>query len=122
MNIAIVSGRLGHDPELKYTQAGMAVANFSIASDSYYKGEKQTEWHNIVVWDKQAENVNQFLKKGSKCLVNGRLQTQSWEKDGVKHYKTQIVASFVEFLDGKPQEESAGSSNGAPPPGDEPPF
>ena len=107
MNRVIVMGYLGQDPEIKYTPSGVAVTNFSVATTETWTdkngGGKQesTEWHRIVVWGKQAEHCNQYLTKGRKCLVEGKLQTRSWEgKDGFKRYTTEIRALSVQFVDG----------------------
>lgn len=97
-------GHVGREPEMRYTPSGTAVANFSIATNSYYTnkaGEKEetTEWHSIVVWQKLAENCNQYLEKGQLVYVEGRLQTRSWEDDGgAKRQRTEIVANSVLFL------------------------
>lgn len=101
-NKAIVAGNLTRDPELKALPSGVAVTNFSIASNHvYYKDEakvENAEFHNIVVFGKQAESVAKYLKKGSKALVEGRLQTRSWDGEGgTKHYRTEIIASNVQF-------------------------
>ncbi|MCI0422481.1 MAG: single-stranded DNA-binding protein, partial [Acidobacteria bacterium] len=104
VNQVTLVGRLGKDPELKYTQGGDAVANFSVATDETWKdksGEKQqrTEWHNIVAWKKLAEICGQYLRKGSQVLIQGRLQTRKWEdKDGNTRYTTEIVASNLVML------------------------
>ena len=105
-NKVIIQGNLGHDPEMRATKSQKAVANFSVATTDYRTvgNEKQefTEWHKIISWDKTAENCAKYLRKGSSVLVEGRLQTRSWEdKDGSKKYTTEIVANNVQFL-GKP--------------------
>jgi single-strand DNA-binding protein len=105
INKVMLIGRLGQDPELKYTPSGAAVCNFSMAtSDSWTDkaGQKQerTEWHRIVVWGKLAELCNQYLAKGRQAFVEGSLQTRSWEKDGVKRYTTEINGRNVQFLGG----------------------
>lgn len=105
INKVMLIGRLGQDPELKYTPSGAAVCNFSMAtSDSWTDkaGQKQerTEWHRIVVWGKLAELCNQYLAKGRQAFIEGSLQTRSWEKDGVKRYTTEINARNVQFLGG----------------------
>lgn len=100
----IIIGNLGGEPELKYTQSGTAVCNFPVATtETWIKDGSKTEevtWHRIVVWGKQAENCNQYLRKGSKVMVDGRLKTRSWddEKTGVKKYATDLVANTVQFL------------------------
>lgn len=107
LNKSLVIGRLGQDVELKYLESGMAVANFSVATteswnDKDGKKQERTDWHNIVVWDKLAELCNQYLKKGSQCYVEGKMQTRSWDtKDGGKAYRTEVVAKTVQFLDAK---------------------
>ncbi len=110
VNKAIIVGRLGQDPEIRHTQSGTAVANFSVATSESWKkdGERKesTEWHNIVVWDKTAEACGTYLAKGRMVYVEGKLQTQSWEKDGVTRYKTEIVAQRVEFLGGKDEQRA----------------
>ena len=111
VNKAILIGRLGRDPEVKYTPSGTAVANFSIATSEEWKdkdtGEKQerTEWHRIVAWKRLAEICGEYLSKGSLVHVEGKLQTREWEdKDGNKRYTTEIVAQNMQMLDGKVQE------------------
>lgn len=110
MNKAILIGKLGQAPELKFTPSGSSVCQFSMAtSEKYMKdGQKQekTEWHNIVIWGKIAEVCNQYLKKGSKVMIEGKIQTRTWDdRDGKKCYKTEINASQVEFLDSKPKSQ-----------------
>jgi single-strand DNA-binding protein len=106
VNKVILLGRLGQDPELKYTPGGAAVCNFSMATTEAWtdkQGQKQekTEWHRIVVWGKLAELCNQYLGKGRQAFVEGRLQTRSWEdKDGSKRYTTEIMANTVQFIGG----------------------
>lgn len=108
VNKVILLGRLGQDPELKYTPSGAAVCNFSIATseawtdrNSGQKNEK-TEWHRIVVWGKLAELCNQYLSKGRQAFVEGKLQTRSWDdKDGNKRYTTEISANTVQFIGGQ---------------------
>lgn len=105
-NKVILEGRLGKDPELNYTQNGTAVANLSLATSENYKdkdGQRQekTEWHKIVVWDKNAENAAKFLGKGSEALVEGKLQTKKWQdKEGNDRYTTEVVAQRVVFVGG----------------------
>ena len=104
VNKVILIGRLGKDPELRYTPGGQPVANFTLATSERWNdknGQRQekTEWHNIIVWAKMAELVNKYLKKGSAAYVEGRITTRSWDdRDGNKKYKTEIVASQVQFL------------------------
>jgi len=106
VNKAILIGNLGRDPELRYTQSGTAVANFSIATTERTKrdGEwqDQTEWHNIVVFGKTAENCSNYLNKGSSVFIEGRIQTRKWnDRDGNERSTTEIVANNVQFLGGK---------------------
>jgi single-strand DNA-binding protein len=110
VNKVILVGRLGKDPEVKYTQGGTAVARFSLATDEVWKdqsGEKQqkTEWHNIVAWNKLAEICGQYLAKGRLVYIEGRLQTRNWEdKDGNKRTTTEIRADNMVMLGGRPEE------------------
>ncbi|MDC1175709.1 single-stranded DNA-binding protein [Bacteriovoracaceae bacterium] len=131
INKVILIGRLGQDPELKYTPGGAAVANFSMATSESWSdksGQKQerTEWHRIVVWGKLAELCNQYLAKGRQAFIEGSLQTRSWEdQQGQKKYTTEIVAKNVQFLGGQAsqgtgdsagrqqEQQNAGPSNGS---------
>ena len=102
VNKAIIIGRLGADPEVRYTASGQAVANFSLATDEGTKEKPRTEWHRIVAWGKTAEICKEYLSKGRQVYVEGRLQTRSWEdRDGGKRYTTEVVAREVVFLGGK---------------------
>ncbi len=108
INKAILVGRLGGDPEVRYTPSGVAVANFNIATSEEWKdkdtGEKKerTEWHRIVAWSKLGEICGEYLSKGRQVYIEGRIQTRSWEdRDGNKRYTTEIVASDVQFLGGR---------------------
>jgi single-strand DNA-binding protein len=104
VNKAILIGNLGKDPELKYLPSGQAVANFSLATterrtDKNGQRQDHTEWHNIVVYGKTAEVVNQYLKKGRSAYIEGRITTRSWDdRDGNKKYRTEIIANTVQFL------------------------
>jgi single-strand DNA-binding protein len=102
INKVMLMGNLGRDPELRFTNNQKAVANFSIATKETFTsgGEKKetTEWHKIVVWGKQAESCAAYLQKGRAVFVEGKLQTRTWDKDGVKQYTTEIVADRVHFL------------------------
>ena len=106
LNKVIIIGNLGADPELRYTQSGQAVCNFTVATNESWKDkdgewQERTEWHKIVVWGKQGENCEKYLSKGRQCCVEGRLQTREWEdKDGNKRWTTEIVAQNVQFLSG----------------------
>ncbi len=106
VNKVILVGRLGRDPELRYTASGTPVANFSLATDERWgKGgetQKKTEWHNVVVWSKLAEICNQYLTKGRLVFIEGRLQTRDWEdKDGNQRRTTEVVASDMKMLGGR---------------------
>lgn len=119
VNKVILLGRLGQDPELKYTPTGSAVCNFSMATTEGWtdkSGQKQekTEWHRIVVWGKLAELCHQYLAKGRQAFVEGRLQTRSWDdKEGHKKYTTEILANTVQFIGGATAavEKTAKSTN-----------
>jgi single-strand DNA-binding protein len=105
LNKVQLIGNLGKDPELKYTSAGVAVATFSIATSDSWKDQEgniqeRTEWHNIVAWRKLAEICGEWLKKGKRVYIEGKLQTRTYEKDGVKKYMTEIVADQLIMLDG----------------------
>lgn len=128
INKVILVGRLGNDPEIRYTQQGVAVTNFNIATSETWldkAGAKQerTEWHRIVVWGKMAETCSQYLAKGRQVYVEGRLQTRQWEdKDGGKRYTTEVVASTVQFLDrGTEKGAGVGASSDDMMPHDNPP-
>lgn len=102
INKAILFGNLTRDPELRALPSGMNVCNFSIATNRVYrdkdgKKQEQTDFHNIVVFGRQADTVNQYLKKGSSAYVEGRMQTRSWEQNGEKKYRTEVVADSVQF-------------------------
>ncbi len=102
LNKVFIIGNLTRDPELRALPSGTPVVNFGIATNRVWKdqqGQKQeqVEFHNIVAFGRQAELINQYLNKGSMVLIEGRLQTRNWEKDGVKHYRTEIVAESVQF-------------------------
>jgi single-strand DNA-binding protein len=107
VNKVMLVGRLGRDPETRYTGGGQAVANFSVATDETYKdrnGERQkrTEWHKIVVWGKQAEIAQQYLKKGSLVFIEGRIQSREWQdKEGQKRTSFEIVANSFRMLGGR---------------------
>jgi single-strand DNA-binding protein len=119
VNKVILVGRLGRDPETRYTGGGQAVANFSVATDETYKdrnGERQkrTEWHKIVVWGKQAEIAQQYLKKGSLIFIEGRIQSREWQdKEGQKRTSFEIVATNFRMLGGRGDAVTAGAGAGA---------
>ena len=109
VNRAILVGRLGRDPEVRYTGSGTAVANFSIATDERWTDQggqrkTRTEWHRIVAWGKLAEICGQYLKKGKLVYIEGRIQTREWDdRDGNKRSTTEIVAGNMVMLDSKGQ-------------------
>ncbi len=117
VNKVILVGRLGKNPEVRYTPSGAAVANFNIATNESWvdkSGQKQerTEWHRIVVWGKTAENCNQYLSKGRQVYVEGRLQTRQWQdKDGQTKYTTEVQAQSVEFLGGNATSSASAGSD-----------
>lgn len=107
LNQVFIIGNLTKDPEQKFTTGGTAVCNMAVATNEKFKNKagewaEKTEYHTIVLWSKLAEIATEYLKKGSKVFVEGRLQTRSYEKDGAKKYVTEIVASDIIMLDGKP--------------------
>lgn len=111
VNKVILIGRLGKDPELKYLPSGTPLCSFSLATSESYtdkQGKKveNTEWHNIVIWEKLAEVANQFLKKGSQVYLEGKLKYENYEKDGVKKTIAKIVAKELVFLDAKELKEN----------------
>ncbi len=102
LNKALIYGNLTRDPEMRALPSGLNVTSFSVATNRVYKDrdgvrQESTDYHNIVVFGRQAETVNQYLKKGNGAFVEGRLQTSSWEKDGQKQYRTEIIADRVQF-------------------------
>ena len=114
LNKVMLIGRLGRDPEIRYSQQGLAVVYSSIATSQQLTdkntGDRQekTEWHNIVVFGKQAETCEKYLSKGSQIYVEGRLQTSNYEKEGQTHYMTKIVVSNFQFLGGKQDSQGGG--------------
>lgn len=117
VNKVIIIGRLGKDPEVRYTPSGQAVATFNVATSENWtskaSGEKQerTEWHKVVVWGKLAELCKDYLKKGRQVYVDGKLQTRSWkDKTDNTRYVTEIIANSIQFL-GSSKEESSNVSD-----------
>ncbi len=106
VNKVILIGRLGADPELRYTSSGTAVATLRMATNESWTGktgqkEERTEWHRIVLWAKLAELAGQYLSKGRQVYIEGRLQTRSWDdRDGNKRYTTEVVGNSMQFLGG----------------------
>jgi len=101
VNKVILLGRIGKDPELKHTTSGTSVCSFSLATETSYGGKKETTWHNIVAWGKQAETINEYLSKGREIYVEGRISNRSYEKDGQKKYVTEIILESFSFVGGK---------------------
>ena len=111
INKVILVGNIGQKPETKFTASGMQITKFSVATtENVKKGdnwEKETEWHNVVTFNKQAQFVADFLDKGSKVYIEGRIKTSSWEDDnGQKKYKTEVIGNTVKSLDKKQTEEN----------------
>ncbi len=139
VNKVILIGRLGSDPEVRYTPSGVAVANFNIATSEEWKdkdtGEKKerTEWHRIVAWRRLGEICGEYLSKGKQVYIEGRIQTRDWEdQNGVKRYTTEVIANQMQMLggrdstdtartqaQGRPQGQSTGDFQGSPGPGPE---
>ena len=124
VNKVILIGNLGSDPEVKYIPNGSAVANFSLATSESWtdksSGERQerTEWHRLVLWRKLAEIAGQYLKKGGKIYVEGKLQTRSWDdQSGQKRYTTEVVVDEMQMLDGRGEGGSSSAPSGDPGPG-----
>jgi len=116
LNKVMLIGNLGKDPELRYTTSGVAVATFSLATNESWKDQdgnlqERTEWHNIVAWKKLAEICGEWLKKGKKVYIEGRIQTRSYDdkNTGTKKYITEIVADNMIMLDYKAASENGGS-------------
>ena len=119
LNRVMLIGNLGKDPELRYTTSGVAVASFSLATNESWKDQdgnlqERTEWHNIVAWKKLAEICGEWLKKGKKIYVEGRIQTRSYDdkNTGAKKYMTEIVADNIIMLDSKGAGEGSSASTG----------
>ena len=118
INKVILIGNLGADPELRYTQSGAPVASFRVATTERWIGQdgqmqEQTEWHHIVAWRRLAEICGEYLSKGSRVYIEGKLQTREWEKDGIKRYTTEIIVDMqgtMQLLGGRP----SGDEGGAP--------
>ena len=132
VNKVILVGNLGRDPETRYMPNGNPVTNVSVATSQQWRdrdsGEQRerTEWHRVVFFNRLAEIAGEYLKRGSKVYIEGRLQTRDWERDGQKHYTTEIVANEMQMLDGRGGADAApmgggpggGSSGGGPRGGD----
>jgi single-strand DNA-binding protein len=124
VNKAILIGNLGADPELRYTPSGSAVASFNIATTDKWKGkdgqlQERTDWHRIILWERQAEIAKEYLRKGSSVYIEGRIQTRNYEdKDGVKRYVTEIIGQRMQLLGGR---AGAGAPAGEGGPSEPPP-
>ena len=129
LNKVMIIGNVGKDPEMRYTANGSAVTTFSIACNRNYSGpdgerKEETEWFSVVTWNKLAETCSQFLQKGRRAYVEGRLQTRSWDgQDGQRRYRTEVIANTVLFLDraqaaALPEDPGEGPSDDLPPAAD----
>ena len=119
INKVILLGNLGKDPEVKYTPQGTPVAKFSLATNERWKDkdgnmQERTEWHNIVLWQRLAEIAGEYLKKGSKVYIEGRIQTHSWDdkQSGQKKYMTEIIGNDLVLLSGRGEGAGGGDSSG----------
>ncbi len=118
LNKVMLIGRLGRDPEIRYSQQGAAVVNCALATTEFWNdkntGERQerTEWHRIVIFGKQGETFERYMSKGSQVYVEGSLRTTSYEKEGQTHYSTDIVVSNFQFLDSKGSGQGGGYAQG----------
>jgi len=119
INKVILIGNLGRDPETRYTQGGSPVTNFSVATSENWRdkatGEQQerTEWHNVVCFARLAEIAGEYLKKGSRVYIEGSLRTSSWESDGQKKYRTEVIARDMQMLDGRGEGGGMGGGYGS---------
>ncbi|MEI6752800.1 MAG: single-stranded DNA-binding protein [Paludibacter sp.] len=122
VNKVILVGNVGKDPEVRYLEKNVAVANFTLATtergyttQSGIQVPDRTEWHNIVAWRGLAEVAEKYIKKGTQIYVEGKLQTRQWEKDGVKRYTTEIYADTIQLLGKKPDSTESTGAVAAPP-------
>lgn len=122
LNKAMIIGRLGKDPEVRYTQDGKAVANFTIATSDKWKdrdsGEprEKTEWHRVVAFGRLGEICGEYLSKGKQVYIEGRLRTRSWEKDGITRYTTEIEAVAMQMLGSRENQDSSRRADPVPHP------
>ncbi|MGO9179614.1 MAG: single-stranded DNA-binding protein [Candidatus Limnocylindrales bacterium] len=122
LNKCMIIGNLGRDPEMRYTPSGQAVTQFTVAVNRNFKGangdwQEETEWFRVVAWGPLAERAAEYLRKGRKVYVEGRLQTRQWEdREGQKRSTTELVAQTVTALDPRPRDEAEGSEPGGPRP------
>jgi single-strand DNA-binding protein len=120
VNKVILLGRLGSDPEIRYTQTGTPVATLSLATNKTWKNkegqkEEKTEWHRVILWSKLAELAGQYLAKGRQVYIEGELQTRSWEKDGQKKYTTEVVGQTMQFIGSQGAGAGKGEHDDMPP-------
>ena len=119
VNKVILIGRLGADPDVRTTPAGQSVATLSVATNEAWKdqdgnSQERTDWHRVVLWRRQAEIAGEYLKKGNRVYIEGRLQTRSWDdKDGVKRWTTEVIGQNMQLLESR---QDAGSAASAEPP------
>lgn len=107
LNKVQLIGNVGRDPEIRVTQAGMQIANLTLATSEKRKGEEVTEWHRLIAFDKTAGVVDEYVRKGTKLYVEGRIQTRKWtDKDDVERYTTEILVDRLLMLGGKPEGSS----------------
>ena len=124
MNTWVGIGRLTRDPDVKYTQSGKAVARFTLAVDRRGNGEKQADFIQCAAWEKTAEVIAQYVSKGQKIAVQGRIQTRSYDKDGHKVYVTEVIVQSMEFCESKRNSSAGGAGDypGTPVPDEDIPF
>lgn len=115
LNEIQIMGNVGQDPEIRDAGSNK-VASFSVAVTEKYNDKETTEWFNVVCWNKQAETAVKYFKKGTSLYIKGKIQTRSWEKDGVKQYKTELLMSGFRFIGGKKQEEGEKPATSTPAP------
>jgi single-strand DNA-binding protein len=121
VNKVIILGNVGKDPEVRYLPSGGAVANIAVATSEQWKDkntgqpQEKTEWHRVVFFNRLAEIVSEYVRKGSKIYIEGSLRTRSWEQDGQTKYATEIVASEMQLLDSRQGGSPAAQTNDAPP-------
>ncbi len=114
LNKVILIGRLTRNPELTYSGENTAICNFSIATNRVFGDKKEVEYHNVVAFGKAAENISEYMGKGNLIMVEGHLKTSSWEKDGERRYRTQIVVERVQFGPKQVEEEQGDQNDEVP--------
>ncbi len=118
LNKVMIIGNVGRDAELRYTASGTALSNFSVAVNSRRRAqsgewEDETEWFSVTLWADQAERISQYITKGKQLYVEGRLRTRNWDDDqGVRHYRTELIANTVQFLDRRGEGGEGGGEGG----------